>query len=226
MTIDPASKDADFPSIDQKSVAGCHAAIDFTHPSVAIKNAETLADLGMPTVMGTTGWYEKEQEVKSYIEQKDSAFIYASNFSLGMNLFFTILKQISPLIDRFDAYDVAGIEYHHNKKADSPSGTAKTIAEILKNNIDRKKTITYDMVDRVIGKDELHFASLRCGSIPGMHKVILDSEADTIELTHIARNREGFALGAVLAAEWVADKKGFFTVDQMMQSILTQDRQL
>jgi len=154
------------------------------------------------------------------VAENNIGLIHAANFSLGMNIFYHIVKESAKLIDQFDNYDISGLELHHNKKADSPSGTAKTLAEILLNNIRRKEKVTYEMVNRKIEPDELHFASVRSGSIPGTHKIIFDSTADTIELSHSARNREGFAIAAVIAAEWLHGKKGFFTIDDLMKDKL------
>jgi 4-hydroxy-tetrahydrodipicolinate reductase len=155
------------------------------------------------------------------VKNNQVALIHAANFSLGMNIFYQILQQAAALFDRFENYDVSGIELHHHKKADSPSGTARKLADILLKYIQRKKKATYDLVNRKIEPDELHFASLRCGSIPGTHKIIFDSTADTVELTHTARNRQGLALGAVLAAEWIRGRKGFFSIDDMMKDKLS-----
>ena len=137
-----------------------------------------------------------------------------------MNIYLAIVEHASKIMDKFDYYDVGGVEYHHNKKADSPSGTAKTIANILTNNIRRKDTIVYEMINRQIQPNELHFASVRVGSIPGTHTVTFDSSADTIELTHTARSREGFALGAVLAAEWINGKKGFYDIHDLVRDLI------
>ena len=124
------------------------------------------------------------------------------------------------LMNRFDQYDVSGLEFHHRQKADSPSGTAQTLTGILLERIDRKTKAVFDRIDRRIEPSELHFASVRCGSIPGTHEIVFDGEADTISLKHTARNRGGFAAGAVAAAEWLRAKTGFFTIEDLLQDLL------
>ncbi|MBI4440084.1 4-hydroxy-tetrahydrodipicolinate reductase [Candidatus Woesearchaeota archaeon] len=219
-TIDPYSKDARFSEISAESLAGVDVAIDFSHPSAVLGNIKKVSSIGTNLVVGTTGWYEHLEDVKSDIRRSSIGFIYSSNFSLGVNLFYSIVESAARIMNNASSYDVAGMEIHHSKKADSPSGTAKSIAEILLKNIGRKDKVSYDKMDGKIQPNELHFASLRAGSIPGTHKVIFDSAADTIELTHTARSRQGFALGAVLAAEFVKGKKGLFTVSDMMEELI------
>ena len=218
--IDPKEEKANFKEISKEAVEKADVCIDFTHPSVAIKNIEALSELGKKIVVGTTGWYNEIPKVKEIVEKNQNGLIYASNFSIGMNILFKVTEFSAKLFDKFPNYDVAGIEYHHNKKADSPSGTARTLAEILKNNIERKTKINYDKIDRQIESNELHFASLRIGSVPGTHKIVFDSKADTIEINHTARSREGFALGAVIASEWINNKNGFYSIEDLMNEII------
>ncbi|MDR2864732.1 MAG: 4-hydroxy-tetrahydrodipicolinate reductase [Spirochaetaceae bacterium] len=186
-------------------LAKSDVAIDFTHPSVALDNIKKFAQKKISLVVGTTGWYDELSEVKKIIENSGSSLLYASNFSLGVNLFYKIVSYTARLFDAFDEYDVAGFEVHHNKKADSPSGTAKSIARIVLDNMDRKTKIVYDKLDRPPENEELHFASLRGGLVPGTHTLYFDSPADTIEITHRARNRNGLAAGAIIAAEWLVN---------------------
>ena len=203
---------------DEESMNGIDVVIDFTIPTTAIENAKIYNNLGINTVMGTTGWYDHMDEMKESV--KDIGFIWSGNFSIGVNVFFRIIENASKIIDSVEDYDIMGFEAHHKGKADSPSGTAKMIADILIKNIDRKKKIVVDKLDRKIEEDELHFASMRVGSIPGTHTVIFDSDADTIELTHKARSRKGFAIGAVMAAEWIKEKKGFYGIDEFMNELI------
>jgi 4-hydroxy-tetrahydrodipicolinate reductase len=219
-TIDPEHIDAQHKEITKESLEEVDVCIDFTAPSVVVENIKKIAELKKNVVVGTTGWYDKIDEVKEIVQNNGIGLIYASNFSIGVHVFFRIIENAAKIMNKIEDYDVFGLEFHHNKKVDSPSGTAKTIADILIKNIGRKKKLAYDLVDREINKEELHFASVRAGSIPGTHEVGFDSEADTIELKHTARNREGFALGAVLATQFINGKKGFFTVDDMMKNIL------
>ncbi|MDP7115484.1 MAG: 4-hydroxy-tetrahydrodipicolinate reductase [Candidatus Woesearchaeota archaeon] len=222
-TIDPNNKEAQFKKIDDKSLKGVDVCIDFTHPDCAVQNVEIIADHGVNLVLGTTGWYDQMDRVRSIVQDKNIGFMWASNFSIGVNMFFRVVDAASQLVDKVPEYDVGGYEFHHNQKADSPSGTAKSIAELIVKNIKRKKTINYDRVDRSIKPNELQFSSVRVGNVPGTHSVLFDSAADTIELKHTARNRGGFALGAVMAAEFVHKKKGFFEIDQLMEDLIGGD---
>ena len=205
-----------------KSLKDADAALEFSVPDKAVENLLFLAREKIPVVIGTTGWYAKLPEVSSAVNAAGSALVWSSNFSLGVNLFYRIAAYAAKLADPFKEYDVAGFETHHNNKADSPSGTAKTLVERVLAQMTRKKKAVFQMLDRKPEADELHYASLRVGTVPGTHSLIFDSAADTIEITHSARSREGFAAGAVLAAEWLTAKKrsGVFTVDDVLADIL------
>ena len=205
-----------------KSLKDADAVIEFTRPDAAAENLLFLAREKIPVVAGTTGWYDRLPEISRAVESSRSALIWSSNFSLGVNLFFRIAAYAAKLADPFAEYDVAGVETHHNKKADSPSGTAKTLVERVLAQMTRKKKAVYEMLEKPPAADEIHYASLRVGSVPGTHSLIFDSSADTIEITHTARNREGFAAGAVLAAEWLTAKErtGVYTVDDALADLL------
>jgi 4-hydroxy-tetrahydrodipicolinate reductase len=198
------------------------AAIEFTLPGSAAENILFFAGKKIPVVSGTTGWYDKLPEISEAVEASGSSLLWASNFSLGINLFYRIASYTAKLTDPFKDYDVAGFEIHHNNKADSPSGTAKTLVEGVLAQMTGKKKAVYEMLDRRPEKDELHYASLRVGSVPGTHSLIFDSAADSIEITHTARSREGFANGAILATEWLCAKKrtGIFTINDVLADIL------
>ncbi|MGM0608804.1 MAG: 4-hydroxy-tetrahydrodipicolinate reductase [Candidatus Muiribacteriota bacterium] len=219
-TIDPENKSADYPQITENSVNQADICIEFTAPEAALKNFKSLLKLNKKVVSGTTGWLDNYEKVREITKKYNAAFLWGANFSPGMNIFHKIIDFSSKIIKKTNQYDVSGFEIHHTQKADSPSGTAKTLAETIKKNFD-KKDILYDKSDKKINPDALHFSSLRCGSTPGTHKVIFDSDADTIELSHAARNREGFATGAVMAAEWLVDRKGFFNVTDFYNDLLT-----
>jgi 4-hydroxy-tetrahydrodipicolinate reductase len=206
--------------ITKESLGDADICIDFSHPSCVLNNIKHAAALGKNIVMGTTGWYNHINEAKSIIEHENIGFLYSPNFSLGVALFLEIISQAAALISPFEAYDVGGYEIHHNQKVDSPSGTAKEITKRLLSKISRKKQVVYGVNEAKIPSDHIHFTSSRIGSIPGTHSVTFDSPADTITLTHSARNREGFAAGAVHAAEWLNGKKGFFTLEDMLLSTL------
>ncbi|MFA5916721.1 MAG: 4-hydroxy-tetrahydrodipicolinate reductase [Candidatus Gracilibacteria bacterium] len=195
--------------------------IEFSIPKVAIDNMRFYAKNNMKVVMATTGWYDNVEEIKTLFKNSNGAILWSSNFSLGVHLFWKIVENASKIMNNFEDYDVFGHEFHHNKKADSPSGTAITTAEIIINNIDRKKTlITEELAHRPIKPEELHFSSTRGGSIPGTHSVYFDSLFDTIKIEHTARTREGFALGSVVCAEWLKDKTGYFEIGDFVKDLV------
>jgi 4-hydroxy-tetrahydrodipicolinate reductase len=204
---------------------GAEAAIEFTQPDTALANIKALAQRKIPSVIGTTGWHDKLGEARQAVESAGASLIWATNFSLGVNIFYRICWHAAQLADSFPEYDVGGFESHHNKKLDSPSGTAKTLVEGVLARIKRKDKAVWDMLDRRPEPDELYFPSLRVGSVPGTHSLIFDSPADSIEITHTARSREGFASGAVRAASWLINgeagiRKGFFSIDDMFKDVL------
>ncbi|MEO6148558.1 MAG: 4-hydroxy-tetrahydrodipicolinate reductase [Mucilaginibacter sp.] len=196
-------------------------AIDFTMPASVLNNIDACFNAGVPIVVGTTGWYDSIPQIKAQCEQGNNTLLYASNYSVGVNIFFKINQVLAKLMNNYPYYDVQVEEIHHTQKLDSPSGTAITIAEGIIDNLDAKKEWANVLVtdnepdDDNIQKDQLLIESLRIDSVPGTHTVIYDSEIDTIEFKHTAHNRNGFALGAVLAAEWLQDKKGFYTAADM-----------
>ncbi|MDB5029699.1 4-hydroxy-tetrahydrodipicolinate reductase [Mucilaginibacter sp.] len=196
-------------------------AIEFSTPATVLGNIEHCFNAGVPIVVGTTGWYDQMQQIKQRCQEGNNTFIYATNFSVGVNIFFHINRVLAKLMNKHPYYEVQVEEIHHIQKLDAPSGTAITIAEGIIENLDAKKqwvnilTDTNNPADDNAKVDDVLIESYRIDSVPGTHTVIYDSEVDTIELKHTAHNRNGFALGAVLAAEWVADKKGFFSVKDM-----------
>ncbi|MDR0400035.1 MAG: 4-hydroxy-tetrahydrodipicolinate reductase [Treponema sp.] len=211
--------------------AGIDAALEFTGPAAAAANLKALAERGIPTVSGSTGWLDRLEEIKEAVQAAGSSLLWASNFSLGVNLFYRIAAFTAKLLDPFPEYDAAGREIHHNKKADSPSGTARTLAELVVKNMGRKTAPVYETLNRSVKPEELHYSSLRLGATPGVHSLIFDSPADSIELTHTARNREGLARGALLAARWLlrcpgpgqkagSPRPGVFTMDDVLAEIL------
>lgn len=218
--IDPLHPNATHKSFSEESMKDVDVCICFTEPKVALANIEDACKWKKQLVMATTGWVDAMPQVKKMVDEAGIGMVYSSNFSLGVNLFFKIVEQAGKIMNLFDVYDVMGLELHHNRKQDSPSGTARTIAEILVDQIDRKTVIAEEKMDRKIEANELHFASVRGGDIPGTHSVMFDSSFDTIELKHTARNRRGFASGSVVAAKWIQDKKGLFTESDMMNALL------
>lgn len=206
-------------SISKNSLKNVDVCIDFSHPHAALENIDKITALHIPLVMGTTGWYEHLESIKALIKSRRATLLYSPNFSIGVNLFLKIIEEATVMIDRFDEYDIGGCEIHHRQKADSPSGTSTAIVDVLLNNSKRKTTVQYNSFDHAPKSNELHFSSLRTGFNPGMHSVTFDSPVDTITLTHQARSREGFAKGAVHAAEWLKGKIGFFNMNDFIQSV-------
>jgi 4-hydroxy-tetrahydrodipicolinate reductase len=230
--VDPFADDlsakADLPAgipvsknIAQAALDSADAAIEFTQPATAVENIIALAQRKIPAVIGTTGWYGRMGEVTKAVKAAGCSMLWASNFSIGVNFFYRIAWYAAELANNLPEYDTGGFEAHHNKKLDSPSGTAKVLAEGVLSRIDRKKKIIWETINRKPEEDELHFPSLRMGSVPGQHSLFFDSSADTIEITHTARGREGFASGAIRAAQWLTAKKrkGVFTIDEMLRDI-------
>jgi 4-hydroxy-tetrahydrodipicolinate reductase len=196
-------------------------AIEFSTPATVLNNINLCFNAGVPVVVGTTGWYEQLEVIKARYINSDNAFIYGTNFSVGVNIFFHVNRVLAKMMNKQPYYDVQVEEIHHTQKLDSPSGTAITIAEGIIENLDQKKqwvnvlTDVNNPVEDNAKAEDVLIESYRIENVPGTHTVIYDSEVDTLEIKHTAHNRNGFALGAVLAAEWVADKKGFFTVSDM-----------
>jgi 4-hydroxy-tetrahydrodipicolinate reductase len=206
-------------------------AIEFTRPDTAPLNIRALAGRKLPVVVGTTGWYAQLDGVSAAVKEAGSALLWASNFSLGVNLFYRIAAYAAKAFDPFPEYDVGGLETHHNKKADSPSGTAKTLVEKILAAMTRKKRAIWDTLEGPPPEDTIHFPSLRIGSVPGVHSLFFDSPADTIEISHTARSREGFAAGALRAAEWLVNcpgpgqaagkaRTGVFTIEDVLEELL------
>ena len=200
-------------------------AIEFSTPGTALSNIRHCLNADVPIVVGTTGWYDEIPALKQECRESNKTMIYASNFSVGVNIFFHVNRVLAKLMNNYPYYDVQVEEIHHVQKLDSPSGTAITIAEGILENLDAKQkwvnvlTDSNGNSDDNIKTDELLIESHRIDSVPGTHTVIYDSEIDTIEFKHTAHNRNGFALGAVLAAEWIKDKKGFYSVEDMFSFI-------
>ena len=194
-------------------------AIDFSTPETVLNHIQQCFDAGIPIVVGTTGWYGKLQEVKNSCDAGNKTLLYASNFSIGVNVFFHINKVLAKVMNRYSQYDVQLEEIHHLAKLDSPSGTAMTLAEDIIDELDRKNEWVNELVghdkELILTQDQLLIESHRIEAVPGTHTVIYSSEVDEIEMKHTAHNRTGFALGAVLAAEWLQNRRGFFSVSDM-----------
>lgn len=202
-------------NLDTEGIAKAEVVIDFTSPEIVIDTIKEVLSLGKNMVVGTTGWYDDLSRVEALVKKYKTGLIYGSNFSIGANIFFQIVGFASSLFDKFGNYDVAGFEIHHTAKKDSPSGTAKKLATVIMENFPKKKRLETGRLDRQIEEDELHFASLRAGKNFGFHEVIFDSQADEVKLSHSAHSRRGFAEGALVAAEFIKDKKGLHSFDEV-----------
>lgn len=189
-----------FSPIDLSSYDVC---IDFSYAEGVLSHLELAASFKKPIVIGTTGWDDQLDTAKQIVKQAGIGAIYSPNFSLGIALFSLIVEKAASLFSSFPQYDVAGVEYHHVEKKDAPSGTAKALAQLFDGN--------------------LSFSSVRCGKFPGTHTILFDSGVDTITLTHEAKNREGFVEGALLAAKWIINNKGWWTFHDMVRSLYSSD---
>ena len=197
---------------DVKSLIGSDVAINFSTPSSAVSNIKLALDSSIPIISGTTGWLENYNEIVEYSKNTKTSFMYASNYSLGVNLFFELNKKLTSLLNKHDQYKIALQEIHHTEKIDKPSGTALTLAEDIIKGTDYKDWSFKNNTNKTIKME-----SVRENNVPGTHKVKYDSEIDSIEITHTAHSRKGFALGAVVAAEWIIDKKGVFTMSDVIK---------
>jgi 4-hydroxy-tetrahydrodipicolinate reductase len=198
---------------NQQNMAKADVAIEFTGPDSAYENVKQCFEFGVPVVSGSTGWNNKLDEAKQFCQQKGGAFLHASNFSVGVNIFFQVNKLLAKLMSSQPEYDVSLKEIHHTQKKDAPSGTAVTLAEQVLENIGRKNSWVNTASSTPA---ELSILSERIDPAPGTHHVKYTSEVDDIEIIHTAHSRKGFALGAVLAAEFMAGKKGLFTMDDVL----------
>ena len=197
----------------RENIAKADVAIEFTGPHSAYENVKKCLEYGIPVVSGSTGWTEKLEELKIKCLDLNGSFAYSSNYSVGVNIFFEINKRLASLMAAHSDYDVLLEETHHTQKLDAPSGTAITLAEQILEVLKRKKQWVNEVSDN---PDDLEIISQRIDPAPGTHHVRYASLIDTIEITHTAHNRMGFATGAVLAAEFIKDKKGFFTMKEVL----------
>jgi len=194
------------------NITDADIAIDFSVPTAAVQNISNCINNNVPVISGTTGWLDHYNTIEQLVTQKNGAFIYASNFSLGVNVFFELNKHLAKLMAKLDAYKPTIEEIHHTQKLDAPSGTAITLAEQIIET-------TNSLSDWVLDKKEanhLTINSKRIPDVPGTHEISYKSTIDTLSITHEAHNREGFALGAVIAAEWLIGKTGIFTMKDVL----------
>ncbi len=206
-------------SLDLAGIKTSDVAIDFTSPEIVMDNIREVSNLGINMVVGTTGWYDQIEEVESLVKKSGTGLIYTPNFGIGTNIFFKLVALAARLTSKYDNYDVYGYEVHHKDKKDSPSGTALKAAQEIMDNFPNKKRLQTGRLDRKIEPDELHFASVRGGRNPGMHEVVFDSEGDSIDISVQNHSRRGYAQGAVVAAEYIIEKKGFYNFSDVFETI-------
>ncbi len=198
---------------DSSEFKSAEVAIEFSSPKSALDNYRRAFAAHVPVVSGTTGWLDNIDEVKQACEKEGQTFFYASNYSLGVNIFFAVNNYLAKIMNDFPAYNVHIDETHHIHKLDAPSGTALTLADGILGSIERKKQWK---LDEESNEEDLRINSYRKDEVPGNHTVTYESEVDTIQITHDAKSRKGFALGAVMAAEFTANKKGFLGMKDLL----------
>ena len=221
--IDPASDSSEvtFRRLTAESLEGCDAVIDFSSPDSVMGNIALYTETSATAVIGTTGWHDRLDEVRRMIQGTGTRLLYSANFSLGVAIFLRLAEEAGRLIDGIDSYDIAICETHHSAKADSPSGTALMAGERIIAAVGRKKRILMGNSDGRIAPDQLQIASVRVGSVPGTHSIIIDGLSDTITITHQARDRKGFAEGALQAARWlVGQPAGLYSMDDFAASLI------
>lgn len=199
-----------------EALSGADVAIDFTLPELALPHIERYCRWGLPAVVGTTGWYDGLDRVRRLVEREGAALLYAPNFSLGIALLVRALRAVTPLLEALPEYDPYVHEVHHVRKVDSPSGTALLLGGVLRDGLSRKARLETETQHGRIDPEALHVTAVRAGSVFGHHTVGLDSPYDHLAFTHDAKNREGFAFGAVKAAEWLQGRTGLFTLDDVL----------
>lgn len=212
--------------ITAEAFASIDAAIDFSVPAAVFDNIDRATYVGVPLVVGTTGWDDRLADVRRLVDERAAAVVYGANLSIGANLFFRIVEHAARLFDAVSEhadYDPYVLEHHHRGKLDTPSGTALHLADLVIVASSAKNTIQAGNPEASIDVDALHVASLRAGAACGEHTVGFDGSADTVRLTHTARNREGFAAGALLAARWIVGKKGCFEFSSVLDEILARN---
>jgi 4-hydroxy-tetrahydrodipicolinate reductase len=189
-------------------------AIEFTQPEQAFDNLKYCLEHGIPVVCGTTGWLEKRKEIEAICQHNKGAFFYASNYSVGVNIFFHLNKWLAQVMSGYPEYNITTEEIHHTEKKDAPSGTSITLAEGIIEHIPNKR----HWINEANGSsNEIPIVSKRIANVPGTHTIVYESSIDTIEIKHTAHSREGFALGAVIAAEWIKGKTGIFGMDDLLK---------
>ena len=204
--------DASIQDLNQAEIA-----IDFSRPDLAIPHIERYCSWGIRSIIGTTGWYDELARVEQCVEKSDSGVLYAANFSIGVAIAAHLAEAAAKLVDVLPEFDASIHETHHRLKLDSPSGTALHLANLVLNQIQRKKAIETETQHQKINPDALHVTSARTGYVFGKHDIILDGPFDAITITHEAKGRDGFASGALRAAEWLRGRRGLYTIDDCIR---------
>jgi len=205
---------------DEFDLKDSEVVLEATLPSACLENVKKLCDAKKDFVIVTTGWYDNLDQVKQMVEDAGVRCLWSSNFSIGVNLYFRVVEAAAKLFNSADEFDVWATEIHHKNKVDSPSGTAKTLEEILLANIARKTEVVEDKLDRKIEDNEIHFSSTRGGVSNFGHTVCFDAEADFVKIEHFARNRNGYALGAVKVAEWLTTQNsGLYSMEDYLKQL-------
>ncbi len=229
------------PDLDALPADAVDAVIEFSAPESAVENLTYCLRRGWPVVSGTTGWLSHRAEIDQLCQERNGAFFYASNFSIGVNLFFRLNKILAQFMRNYPSYHVSMTEIHHTEKKDAPSGTAITLAEGMLEHLPHKRRwVSKDAspeVDpndangsplspnsRINSTDAVQIESRREGQVPGTHTIRYESEVDQIEISHVAHSRQGFALGAVLAAEWLVGRTGVFGMDDLLNGAVRDER--
>ena len=197
---------------DEIEITLADVAIDFSVPNSAFNNISNCLNNNIPVISGTTGWLENYKDAVALCKEKKGAFIYASNYSLGVNIFFELNKQLAKMMNTIEGYNISMEEIHHTLKLDAPSGTAITLAEGI---IENSSKNNWELGEKT-SEENIAIVAKRIPDVPGTHTVWYESEVDTIEIKHTAHSRKGFALGAVIAAEWIADKTGVFSMKDVL----------
>lgn len=215
--ISPDTKEATAQDITSATLNGATVAIECSVPTAAVDNCKSLLQCGVPTVVGTTGWLDRLPELQTFCRELNGCLLWSTNFSIGVNLYFKIVEHAASLFAKFSEYDIWGNELHHRKKADAPSGTAKTLEDIILRTIPRMQSVKEECLHEKLPANAFHFSSTRGGFANFEHTIGFDSAADCVTIKHAARNREGYAVGALHAAEWLMGKQGMFSMQDFIE---------
>jgi 4-hydroxy-tetrahydrodipicolinate reductase len=208
----------------RSALDGVDVAVDFSLPALALDHVRRYCEWRQPAVVGTTGWYDRLDTVEHLVTEHEASLLYAPNFSIGVAIVRRALSAVLPLLDELDDYDPFVQEVHHTKKVDSPSGTAEMLGELLVDGLDRKDHVETETQHQRIDPAAVHVTAARAGTVFGEHTVTVDGPYDQVTLGHRAKNRRGFAAGAVRAAEWLNGRQGLFTLEDVLRDWLSDRR--